>query len=71
MTQPFYTVGHTLSKVEELVALLRAGDVEQVVDVRDEPRSRTNPQSNSDTLPDTLTPFGIGYTHCPALGGLR
>lgn len=70
-TRPFYTVGHSRRKVEELIALLRVGDIEQLVDVRAVPRSRTNPWFNRDTLPDTLAPFGIGYTHCPALGGMR
>ncbi|AWN17914.1 DUF488 family protein [Salinisphaera sp. LB1] len=70
-TNPFYTVGHSRRTVDELVALLRAGGVEQIVDVRAMPRSRVNPQFNRDTLADTLAPLGIAYTHSPALAGLR
>ena len=35
------------------------------------PRSRTNPQFNTDTLPSPLADAGIGYEHLAALGGLR
>ena len=35
------------------------------------PRSRTNPQFNDDSLPETLAPWQIGYEHIAALGGLR
>ncbi len=35
------------------------------------PRSRTNPQFNGDSLPETLTPWQIGYEHIAKLGGLR
>ena len=35
------------------------------------PRSRTNPQFNGESFPDTLAPWQIGYEHIAALGGLR
>ena len=35
------------------------------------PRSRTNPQYDRDTLPQSLEPFEIGYEHIASLGGLR
>jgi uncharacterized protein (DUF488 family) len=35
------------------------------------PRSRTNPQFNRESLPETLAPWQIGYEHIAALGGLR
>ena len=35
------------------------------------PRSRFNPQFNTDVFPQTLTEAEIGYRHFPALGGLR
>jgi uncharacterized protein (DUF488 family) len=41
------------------------------VDVRSFPRSRTNPQFNSDVLATSLAAAGIGYTHAKALGGRR
>jgi hypothetical protein len=68
---PFFTVGHSTRPVDELVALLRAVDVELVVDVRTIPRSRTNPQYNRDVLPPTLKSFNLDYVHLPELGGLR
>jgi uncharacterized protein (DUF488 family) len=42
-----------------------------IVDVRKAPRSRSNPQFNSDVLSDTLAEQQIGYRHVAALGGLR
>jgi uncharacterized protein (DUF488 family) len=35
------------------------------------PRSRTNPQFNRESLPETLAPWQIGYEHIAELGGLR
>src|SRR6266849_4675461 len=52
-------------------ALVAAHGVEQLIDIRAIPRSRTNPQFNRETLPQTLQPAGIDYLHMPALGGLR
>jgi len=54
-----------------LVALLQEAAVDLLVDVREFPRSRTNPQFNSDVLPVSLAAVGIGYRHLPALGGRR
>lgn len=71
MTSIFYTVGHSTRTVEQLVKLLRVGDVAQVVDVRAMPRSRTNPQFNHEALADALAPYGMTYIHAPALAGLR
>ncbi|QEA39986.1 DUF488 domain-containing protein [Pistricoccus aurantiacus] len=71
MKHAFYTVGHSTRTIDEFVTLLRAGEVEHVVDVRAMPRSRTNPQFNHDELPGSLAPLGIGYTHSAALVGLR
>jgi uncharacterized protein (DUF488 family) len=71
MPHPFYTIGHSTRSIDEFVALLRGSDVRLVVDVRTVPRSRTNPQYNKDTLPETLAQFQIGYEHIAALGGLR
>jgi len=53
------------------MALLKGAGVRLVVDVRTMPRSRSNPQFNSDVLPSALADAGIGYEHIAALGGLR
>ena len=66
-----YTIGHFTRSVDELIALLRENGVDLLVDVRTVPRSRFNPQFNTDVLPGTLAAAGIGYRHMPALGGLR
>ena len=66
-----YTVGHSTRSAEELVELLRAHDVQTLVDIRTVPRSRTNPQFNRDTLPKTLAQEDLRYVHLPRLGGLR
>jgi uncharacterized protein (DUF488 family) len=66
-----YTVGHSTRPATEFIVLLVSCDVRQVVDVRTIPRSRHNPQFNSDTLAKALSEVGIGYVHMPSLGGLR
>jgi uncharacterized protein (DUF488 family) len=66
-----FTIGHSTRSADELVALLREAGVDLLVDVRTVPRSRFNPQFNTDVLPETLTAAGIGYRHLAALGGLR
>jgi uncharacterized protein (DUF488 family) len=71
MANPFFTIGHSTRSIQEFTDLLRAEQVGLVVDVRTVPRSRTNPQFNRDTLPDSLAAHQIGYEHIAALGGLR
>ena len=48
--RPVFTIGHSTRSIDEFVALLRAGQVDMVVDIRSVPRSRTNPQYNPDAL---------------------
>lgn len=71
MVAPFYTIGHGTRPLHDFVALLKSVAVMFVVDVRTVPRSRTNPQYNRETLPQSLEPFEIGYEHIASLGGLR
>jgi uncharacterized protein (DUF488 family) len=66
-----YTVGHSTRSIEAFVELLHAFRVKQLVDVRTIPRSRHNPQFNSDQLSATLKAAAIHYVHMPQLGGLR
>src|SRR5690242_9626836 len=63
MAHPFHTIGHGRRPLAELAELLQSASVTLLVDVRTVPRSRTNPQYNRDSLPDSLAPFGIGYQH--------
>jgi uncharacterized protein (DUF488 family) len=71
MASPFYTIGHSTRSVAELAGLLQQVGVNHVIDVRTIPRSRTNPQFNADTLPQSLMAWQIGYQHLRDLGGLR
>ncbi|BCA54715.1 hypothetical protein W02_18550 [Nitrospira sp. KM1] len=66
-----WTIGHSTRPVDEFIDLLRAHDVLQVIDVRTIPRSRHNPQFNSNCLATSLTLAGLVYGLSPELGGLR
>ncbi len=68
---PVFTIGHSTRTISEFVDLLRAGQVQLVVDIRTVPRSRRNPDYNLDALPDALAPWQIGHLRIEALGGLR
>ena len=64
-------MGHSTRPIEDFLALLAAHKVKQLVDVRTIPRSRHNPQFNTDQLAHSLSEAGIRYLHMPDLGGLR
>jgi uncharacterized protein (DUF488 family) len=65
------TIGHSNRPLEELIGMLQAHGVDLLVDVRTVPKSRHNPQFNTENLPAPLHQAGIGYLHMPGLGGLR
>jgi uncharacterized protein (DUF488 family) len=66
-----WTIGHSTSTSDEFLALLRAHGIALLIDVRTIPRSRHNPQYNSDTLAQSLHGAGLQYRHMPDLGGRR
>jgi uncharacterized protein (DUF488 family) len=66
-----WTIGHSTRSLDELVALLRAHDIDTIVDVRSVPRSRHNPQFEKAALTESLPKAAIAYAHMPGLGGLR
>src|SRR5262249_51276743 len=68
---PVYTVGHSTLAIERFLALLAAYAIESVADIRTVPRSRHNPQFNSEALAESLENRGIAYVPLKALGGLR
>jgi hypothetical protein len=68
---PVHTIGHSTRTIEAFVALLRAGAVDTVVDIRTIPRSRTNPQFNPDALAAALAGYQIAHARIAALGALR
>ena len=66
-----WTVGHSNRTPEAFLALLREHGIRRVVDVRTVPRSRHNPWTSLEMLPDILAEAGIAHAHVAALGGLR
>jgi uncharacterized protein (DUF488 family) len=66
-----FTVGHSTLPIDKFLALLAAYGIEQLCDVRTVPRSRRNPQFNSDALGASLASAGISYVPMRELGGLR
>lgn len=66
-----WTVGHSTRPIGEFTDLLRAYEISLLLDVRTVPRSRYNPQFNTDTLAESLKEAGLASLHMPALGGLR
>jgi uncharacterized protein (DUF488 family) len=66
-----WTVGHSTRPISEFTDFLRAHEIRLLVDVRTIPRSRHNPQFNTDTLTESLKEAGLLSLHMPALGGLR
>ena len=71
MTNPFFTIGHSVRPLGAFIGLLKDADVRLVADVRAIPRSRTNPHYNGNTLSNSLSGFHIGYEHIAELGGRR
>ena len=66
-----WTLGHSTRPIDEFIGLLRTHQIRLLVDVRTVPRSRYNPQFNTDTLAQSLRDAGLRYRHLPELGGLR
>ena len=65
------TVRHGTRSIDGLVELLRAAEVETLIDVRRFPGSRHHPQFNKPALADSLAAAGINYRHRSRLGELR
>jgi uncharacterized protein (DUF488 family) len=66
-----YTIGHSTRTLEELIAALKAHEIEALVDIRAFPMSRRLPQFNRESLEQTLPDAGIHYVWMKALGGYR
>jgi uncharacterized protein (DUF488 family) len=66
-----FTIGHSTQPIERFIELLQSHGVVQLLDIRTIPRSRRNPQFNTDALARSLGAAGIRYTHLKELGGLR
>ena len=66
-----FTIGHSTRPIDEFISILRTNGVDQVVDIRTIPKSRHNPQFNSEELAASLRAARIRYVHLKELGGLR
>lgn len=66
-----YTIGHSTRSLDELIAALRAHQIETLVDIRAFPMSRRLPQFNRDSLEQTLPAAGSRYVWMKELGGYR
>jgi uncharacterized protein (DUF488 family) len=66
-----FTIGHSTHPIDHFVELLSANGVKQLIDIRTIPKSRRNPQFNSDALAASLQDQHILYVHMKDLGGLR
>lgn len=66
-----YTIGHSTRTLDELIAALRAHQIQTLVDIRAFPMSRRLPQFNRESLEQTLPAAGIRYVWMKALGGYR
>jgi uncharacterized protein (DUF488 family) len=66
-----YTIGHSTRTFDELVAALKAHDIETLVDIRAFPMSRRLPHFNREALERALADRGIHYIWMKALGGYR
>ena len=66
-----WTIGHSVRTATELIAVLRAYDIELVADVRRFPGSRRLPQFSAAALERELAAADIAYCSLPALGGRR
>jgi uncharacterized protein (DUF488 family) len=66
-----WTIGHSTRSIENFIALLKAHNIESLVDVRHYPGSRRYPHFNKEPLAQSLKEVGIEYHHLPQLGGRR
>ena len=66
-----YTIGHSTRSIDDLIAALKAHQIQTLVDIRAFPMSRRLPQFNRESLEQTLPASGIRYVSMKALGGYR
>lgn len=66
-----FTIGHSTRTTREFLKILKAYEIEVLVDIRHYPGSRTFPQFGKSRLKQSLKRHGIEYVHLIALGGRR
>jgi uncharacterized protein (DUF488 family) len=71
MSETICAIGHSTRSIERFLKILNAHSITMLIDIRSVPKSRHNPQFNSDALRGSLAEEGIAYVHLKELGGLR
>ncbi len=66
-----FTIGHSTRNIADFIKIINEYGIKEVVDIRTIPRSRHNPQFNSDSLKEILSKNKIRYKQIKELGGLR
>ncbi len=66
-----YTIGHSTRSWDEFLKMLRAFQIQNLVDVRRFPGSRKFPHFNQDNLISELAAAEVTYLHMENLGGRR
>ena len=69
--QVTFTIGHSTRPIQEFIGLLEENGIERLIDIRTIPKSRHNPQFNTESLARSLCKAKIDYVHLKELGGLR
>jgi uncharacterized protein (DUF488 family) len=67
----FFTIGHSTRSLEELIAVLKAHSIRNLVDIRAFPMSRRLPHFNRESLEKALPDHEIRYFWMQDLGGRR
>jgi len=66
-----YTMGFSNRSWDETLEILKAFNIDQLVDIRTLPGSKHTPQFNQEHLQTALPAASIRYVHMKSLGGLR
>ncbi len=66
-----YTIGHSTRPIDEFIRVLRAHEIQTLVDIRAFPMSRRLPHFNREALEASLQNAGIRYLWMKGLGGYR
>lgn len=66
-----YTIGHSTRSLAELIEVLQAQGIKNLVDIRAFPMSRRLPHFNRETLELELPKAGVAYFWEPRMGGRR
>ncbi len=65
-----FTIGYAGRSLQELIQILRANRIEEVIDVRAFPTSKYE-EFKGENLSESLSREGISYLHLKELGGYR